>query len=260
MRILFYGDIVGEVGRNAVHFSVPRLVKKYDVDFVIANAENATHGKGLSENNYNYLVLSGVDCMTLGNHYHAKSQIDDYIDEAEHLVRPLNLLNYEHGLGSAVYDIDGIDIRVTNIMGQAFMKEEVASPYDSLTKLLNESEPSIHIVDFHADSTSEKAIFGYFYDGKVSAVLGTHTHVQTNDAKVLPGGTGFCSDVGMCGDPDGVIGFEKRSVISKIVLGGTGPFQLNPQARMMINAVLLEIDDETFLTTNITLINHIVSE
>ena len=259
MRILFFGDIVGKVGRDAVHLSLPKLVKKYGVDFVIANGENASHGKGLTESNYHFLVESGVDCVTLGNHYHGKSQIDYYIDDADNLVRPLNLKGYALGEGSAVFTVNGLDVRVTNVMGQAFMNEEVEDPIKMMEDLLEETKPCIHIVDFHADSTSEKAIFGHFFDGRVTAVLGTHTHVATNDAHILEGGTAFQSDVGICGDPDGVIGFEKESVINRIVYG-EGRFELNDKARMMINAVLIDVDELTYKATAITPIVSIVEK
>ena len=259
MRILFFGDIVGKVGRDAVHLSLPKLVKKYGVDFVIANGENASHGKGLTESNYHFLVESGVDCVTLGNHYHSKSQIDYYIDDADYLVRPINLKNYALGEGSAVFTVNGMDVRVTNVMGQAFMNEEVEDPIKTMEEFLETAKPCIHIVDFHADSTSEKAIFGHFFDGRVTAVLGTHTHVATNDCHILEGGTAFQTDVGMCGDPDGVIGFEKESVINRIVYG-EGRFELNDKARMMINAVLIDVDELTYKATAITPIVSIVEK
>ena len=259
MRILFFGDIVGKVGRDAVHLSLPKLVKKYGVDFVIANGENASHGKGLTESNYHFLIESGVDCVTLGNHYHSKSQIDYYIDDADYLVRPINLKNYALGEGSAVFTVNGMDVRVTNVMGQAFMNEEVEDPIKTMEEFLETTKPCIHIVDVHADSTSEKAIFGHFFDGRVTAVLGTHTHVATNDCHILEGGTAFQSDVGMCGDPDGVIGFEKESVTNRIVYG-EGRFELNDKARMMINAVLIDVDELTYKATAITPIVSIVEK
>jgi metallophosphoesterase (TIGR00282 family) len=249
------------VGRNAVHLSLPRLVEKYHIDFVIANGENATHGKGLSENNYRFLIDSGVDCVTLGNHWRSKQEIDEYLDDAEALVRPLNILNYSHGSGSLAFDVDGTEVRVTNLLGVYSMQEVVQPPVEAMDALLKENtEPCIHIVDYHADSTSEKAIFGYLYDGKVSAVLGTHTHVQTNDAKILEGGTAFISDVGMCGDGTGVIGFEKRSVIDKIVYSGKGIFQINDKAPMMINAVVLDIDEESLKCRSIEKVNFSFEE
>jgi 2',3'-cyclic-nucleotide 2'-phosphodiesterase len=261
VRILFYGDIVGKVGRNAVHLSLPNLVKKYQVDFVIANGENSTHGKGLSERDYRFLVDSGVDCVTLGNHWHNREEIDEYIDDADRLVRPLNILNYHHGVGSAVFDVDGTPVRVTNALGVFAMNETVAAPVPAIEDLLKDDhEPGIHIVDYHADSTSEKAIFAYVFDGRVSAVIGTHTHVQSNDARILPNGTGYITDVGMCGDAGGIIGFEKRSVINKMVYGEKGSFGLDEHAPMMINAVLMDFDEMTYKCTAIKMINEVVSE
>lgn len=249
------------MGRKAVHLSLPKLCEKYGIDFVIANGENATHGKGLSENNYKEILSSGVDVVTLGNHWHSRQEVDEYLDDAEQLVRPLNLLNYHHGVGSASYEVDGIEVRVTNLLGVFAMEEVVRSPFEAMEELLKENpEPCIHIVDYHADSTSEKAIFGYVFAGRVSAVLGTHTHVQTNDAKILEGGTAFESDVGMCGDAHGVIGFEKKSVISKIVYGEKGNFALDDHADMMVNAVVMDFDETTLKCRSIEKVNEIVQE
>lgn len=236
---------MGQVGRNAIKHNAEKLVKKYQVDFVIANGENATHGKGLIEKHYNELIDAGVDCITLGNHYLSKDRINDYINEATNLVRPLNLLNNFGGVGSQTFIVNGITVRVTNVLGTAFMKEEVSSPYAALKELIdkNENEDSIHIVDFHAEATGEKACFGYAFDGLVSAVIGTHTHVQTNDAKILPNGTAFITDAGMCGAANGVLGFEKNSVINKTLFGSTNRFDLDTSDVEMINAVILEIDE-----------------
>ena len=247
MKILFFGDIVGQVGRNAIKHNVEKLVKKYQVDFVIANGENATHGKGLIEKHYIELLNAGVDCITLGNHYLSKDRINDYIDEADALIRPLNLLSKFGGEGSRVFECKGSLIRVTNVLGTAFMKEEVVTPYASLKELIDsiQDEDSIHIVDFHAEATGEKACFGYAFDGLVSAVLGTHTHVQTNDAKILPNGTAFMSDIGMCGAANGVLGFEKNSVMNKTLFGNTARFELDTADEEMINAVVLNIDETT---------------
>ena len=247
MKILFFGDIVGQVGCKAIKHNIEKLVKKYQVDFVIANGENATHGKGLIEKHYHELIDAGIDCITLGNHYFSKDRITQYIDEADKLVRPLNLLRNFGGQGSALFDVNGVNIRVTNILGTAFMKEEVTTPYVSMKELLDqiEGEDSIHIVDFHAEATGEKACFGYVLDGVVSAVLGTHTHVQTNDARILPNGTAFISDIGMCGAANGVLGFDKNTVINKTIFGSDERFDLDTKDEEMINAVVMNIDDET---------------
>ena len=246
MKILFFGDVVGIVGRNAIKHNVEKLVKKYQVDFVIANGENVTHGKGLIEKHYYELLDAGVDCVTLGNHYLSKDRILDYIEDADALVRPLNLLKDFGGEGSRVFDVNGVKVRVTNILGTAFMKEESSNPYLTLKELIDSlDEDSIHIVDFHAEATGEKMCFGYAFDGKVSAVLGTHTHVQTNDAKILPEGTAFMTDVGMCGAANGVLGFEKSTVINKTLFGNPTRFDIDKNDTEMINAVVMEIDEVT---------------
>lgn len=247
MKILFFGDIVGQTGRNAVKHNIERLVKKYQVDFVIANGENATHGKGLIEKHYNELIDAGVNCITLGNHYLSKDQILDYIDDAECLIRPFNVSKRIGGVGSKVFEVNGVKIRVTNILGTAFMKEEVSSPYYALKSLIDSlgDEDSIHVVDFHAEATGEKMCFGYAFDGLVSAVFGTHTHVQTNDAKILEKGTAFISDIGMCGAANGVLGFDKETVMAKTLFGQSVRFDLDPQDQEMVNAVVFDVDDVT---------------
>ncbi len=253
MRVLFFGDIVGELGRSALGRALPILRRKYRPDFVIANGENVSHGKGLNESHYRYLVDLGIDCITLGNHYHDKVAIDDYIDDADNLVRPLNAKGYTHGVGSALFEVNGVLLRVTNLLGTAFMNEDVDSPIDSMETLLSQEEEScIHVVDYHAESTSEKQIFAYYFDGRVSAVLGTHTHVQTNDMHVLPGGTAYGSDVGMVGEFDSVIGFEKQSVIDKIVFGEKKPFDLVKHGTAIVCGAVLDFDEETYACLNIT--------
>ena len=252
MKILFIGDIVGKVGRRMIKEKLPYFIKKYDIDFVIANGENATHGKGLIRHHYEEIIDSGVDVITLGNHYDSKSEITKYIGGADRLVRPLNLRNNFPGDGSAVYDVDGILVRVTNLLGSAFMKEEVNSPYLSLLELLEMEEPAqIHIIDFHAEATGEKQSFAYALDGKVTAVLGTHTHVQTNDAKVLENGTAFISDVGMTGYNDGVLGFEKESVIKANIYGEKSKYTPPEDGRGLFSAVVLDVDENTGLANDI---------
>ena len=245
MKILFFGDIVGRVGRQAVKQFLPKLVEKYHIDFVIANGENATHGKGLIEKHYNELIDAGIDCLTLGNHYMSKDSILNYIDDATALVRPLNLSKRIGGEGSILFDVGGTKIRVTNILGTAFMKEEVSSPYFSFKQLIDSlgDEDAINIVDYHGEATSEKVCFAYAFDGQVSAVLGTHTHVQTNDARILTNGTAFICDVGMCGAFDSVLGFEKHSVINKTLYGNSERFTIDENAIPMVNGVVLDIDE-----------------
>lgn len=247
MKILFIGDIVGRVGRRMVKEYLPNIVDKYNIDFVIANGENASHGKGLLRHHYFELIESGVDVITLGNHYDSKKDIRGYIDRVDRLIRPLNLLNEYPGEGSAVYDVNGVSIRVTNLLGSAFMKEEVNNPYYSLLDYLSnqEEKEDIHIVDFHAEATGEKICFAYAFDGKVSAVIGTHTHVQTRDARILAEGTGFISDVGMTGLYDGALGFDKDSVVNKLMYGNQSKFSIPEEGRGLFSAVVLNIDERT---------------
>ena len=244
--------MVGRVGRRMLKERIPHYVEKYDIDFVIANGENASHGKGLTRNQYFELVDAGVDAITLGNHYMSKSDILRYINQVDRLVRPYNLLKEFPGEGSVVFEVNDVSVRVTNILGSAFMNEEVNAPYYSILNLLAEEEPStIHIIDFHAEATGEKQSLAFALDGKVSAVLGTHTHVQTNDAHVLPNGTAFISDVGMTGFADGVLGCTKETVVEKIIYGKQSKFQTPDEGRGVFSAVVLDIDDITGLANQI---------
>ena len=244
--------MVGRVGRRMLKERIPYYVEKYDIDFVIANGENASHGKGLTRNQYFELVDAGGDAVTLGNHYMSKSDIIRYINQVDRLVRPYNLLKEFPGEGSVVFEVNNVSVRVTNILGSAFMNEEVNAPYYSILNLLAEEEPAtIHIIDFHAEATGEKQSLAFALDGKVSAILGTHTHVQTNDAHVLPNGTAFISDVGMTGFADGVLGCTKETVVEKIIYGKQSKFQTPDEGRGVFSAVVIDIDDITGLANQI---------
>ena len=231
---------------------LPYFVDKYEIDFVIANGENVTHGKGLIKKHYDELIDAGVDVITLGNHYNSKNEITKYLDRVDRLVRPINLRNSYPGDGSALFDLDGITVRVTNILGSVFINEEVNAPYLAMLELLETEEPAtIHIVDFHGEATGEKQSFAYAFDGKVSAVLGTHTHVQTNDYQILENGTAFISDVGMTGFKDGILGFEKNSVVKTIMYGQKSKFEPPEEGKGIFSAVVVDIDDITGLAKQI---------
>ena len=261
MKILFIGDIVGRIGRRVIRDHLQTFVDKYHIDFVIANGENVTHGKGLLRHHYLELVDDGVDAITLGNHYLSKSDIVRYIDNVDRLVRPYNLLKEFPGEGSVLFEVNGVSVRVTNILGSAFMDEEVNAPYYSILTILSEEEPAtVHIVDYHAEATGEKQALAFALDGKVTAVLGTHTHVQTNDAHILPNGTAFISDVGMTGYADGVLGSTKETVVNKLIYGQQSKFQTPDEGRGIFSAVVIEIDDMTGLATNIFPIYYLENE
>lgn len=248
MRILFFGDVVGEIGLRAIERDLSTLKKKLDADFVIVNGENTCKGSGLTYKEYEAFVNAGVDCITLGNHWHGRDQIDDYIQEADHLVRPLNLKGFVRGEGSSIFYSNGVFIQVTNILGQAFMKEAVDDPIESFESLLDETDPSeaclIHFVDFHADSTSEKKIFVEKFAGRVSAVIGTHTHVQTADETII-NGTGYLTDCGYCGAANSIIGYTPSSVLSVLVDKEPGKFKVDIEGPVELDCVLIEIDENT---------------
>ncbi len=243
INILFFGDIVGKLGREMIKKYLPDLKKQYQVDLVIVNGENATHGKGLIEKHYHELLSYGVDVITLGNHYNSKIDIYHFIDAADRLVKPLNLLDTIGGKIAFFQEVKGIKIGVLNVLGTVFMKNEVKNPYLATKEIVDANSDALIVVDFHAEATSEKICFGYVFDGKVAAVIGTHTHVQTNDAKILKEGTAFISDVGMCGAANGVLGFERNSVVQKTIFGNTSRFLLDENDNGQINACIIQIDE-----------------
>ncbi|MDY0214859.1 MAG: TIGR00282 family metallophosphoesterase [Bacilli bacterium] len=254
IKILFIGDIVGKAGRETLAHFLPSLKEEHDFDLVIANGENVTHGRGLNKRHYLELMNLGVDVITLGNHFDDREELRSYIEKYDNIARPLNLIANYPGKGSVVVTTKkGDKVRVTNILGQAFMKEVITSPLLAL-KLVNlDSEPMIHIVDYHAEATAEKMTIAWEFDGTISALLGTHTHVQTVDARLLHKGTAYISDVGMTGAYDGVIGAERNSVIQKVWFDKKSPFNYdNEDVNHQFSAVILEIDKETFKTKKIT--------
>lgn len=252
MKILFLGDIVGKAGRKMVEKYLPGLKSKYQIDFVIANGENATHGKGLIEHHYQQLLNAGVDCVTLGNHYASKSEIEEYIEGADALIRPYNIKKEFPGAGTVLFEVGETRVRITNLLGRIFMIEEVENPLQALNEILENEEPSdIHIVDFHAETTSEKEALGWAMDGKVSAILGTHTHVQTHDERILPLGTGYISDVGMCGPNQGILGASKEKMIQRIFYDTPTRYEIENEKGSILSFVVLDIDEELGTTRSI---------
>lgn len=246
MNILFIGDIVGKVGRKALKKNLSFVKDKYEIDFVIANGENISNGRGINENHYNFLVNEGVDCITLGNHYKDRDEIENYIDFADEIVRPLNIINDFPGEGSKVFDCDGVLIRVTNLLGNAFSKFEVKDPYQEIMKIIENDESDIHIVDFHAEATGEKKALAYSLKELVSAVIGTHTHVQTRDSQILNTGVFYITDVGMCGSYNSVLGDEINSVVEKVIFHNTtSRFKLLEDDDSIFSAVVLKFDEIT---------------
>jgi len=246
MHILFVGDVVGSIGRAMLAKHLPLLKDKYQLDFIIVNGENASHGKGLIRKHYQELLDAGADVITLGNHYNAKSEIRDYIGDTISLIRPINLKTSYPGVGTSVYQQNQLSIRVTNVLGQAFMNEEVDNPFDAIDSILKTFKPTdLHIIDFHAEATGEKYAMGYAFDGKVTAVLGTHTHVQTNDARLLTQGTAYITDVGMTGPDHGILGVKKENIIKRLWQQEKTVYELDEDGYAVMGAVVMHVNDMT---------------
>ena len=251
MNILFIGDIVSKPGRKAILDHLPSLRQTYAIDFVIANGENAAHGKGISPRIYQQLVELGIDAITMGNHFLSKTLPPHFYEAADKMVRPYNIHPSTAGKGSRVFACKGHAIRVTNLLGRAYMDElEPTNPFTALDDLLANQEPMIHIVDFHGEATGEKNAFCWNYDGRVTAIIGTHTHVQTADERVFPKGTAFISDVGMTGPYNGVIGAEIDLMIERAKNNTGGRYDV-AQGEGQLNAVVITVDENTKKATNI---------
>src|SRR5699024_689122 len=200
MRILFIGDIVGKVGREAINTYLPKLKQTYRPTVTIVNAEHAEHGKGLTEKIYKELIREGFDFMTKRNHTYGQRQIYDFIENANRMVRPANFPDEAPGVGMRFIQINEMKLAIINLQGRAFM-QDIDYPIIKADVLIAEAqrETDYIFVDFHAETTSEKNAMGWYLDNRVSAVVGTHTHIQTSDERILPGGTGYITDVGMTG-------------------------------------------------------------
>ena len=241
MKILFIGDIFGNVGRDMIETYLAKIKAKYQIDFIIANAENTTHGKGLSKKHYDELLNNGINCLTMGNHTFDRPDIVDWIEYANFLVRPANYAKYSPGVGSRVFEFNDKKIQVTNILGRVFYNGIINHPVEVLEEIVSASNADIHIVDIHADATAEKICLGYEFDGQVSAVLGTHTHVQTADERILDKGTAYISDVGMCGPFNQCIGMDKKNVVYRMKTGLPANFEPGNHPGIL-NAVVIDFD------------------
>lgn len=213
-RILFLGDIVGRPGRKTVVSEIPRLLSEYDPTFVIANGENAAAGIGITPEIADELFHGGVDAITLGNHAFKKKEIFSYLEEGRAIVRPANALSTAPGRGSCYVTVNGIKLLVVNLCGRVYM-DLYNDPFEKIDQILTEAKTPHVIVDFHAEATSEKLAMGYYLDSRVTAVLGTHTHVPTADERILPGGTAFQTDVGMCGPEPSILGMETMAAVQR---------------------------------------------
>lgn len=243
MKILFFGDIVGRPGREAVLENINMLRRRYGADVVIANCENAAGGFGISREHAETLLRAGVDVFTTGNHVWSKKEIISLFDEIP-IVRPHNLPSSDPGTGILVYTTDkGEKIAVINLLGRLYMDMPAESPFETLDKLLETVDTPHIFVDFHAEATSEKKALGYYADGRVSAVIGTHTHVQTADECILPEGTAYLTDAGMCGAVDSILGAAVPIAVARFTSSVRRGFEV-ARGRHMASGVFIETNEK----------------
>jgi metallophosphoesterase (TIGR00282 family) len=261
MRLLFIGDIVGRPGRELVQRGTAELIRYHQIDFVIANAENAAAGSGITRELGEQILGSGVDVMTSGNHIWSKREAIDYIGIEPRLLRPANYPAGVPGNGSYLArTADGRSVGVINVMGRVFMAnldDPFAVVLEEISRLRDRAR--VIFVDFHAEATSEKIAMGWHLDGKVTAVVGTHTHVQTADERILPGGTAYLTDAGMTGPHDSIIGVEVAPALQRFLNGMPSKFE-TATANPRLNGVIVEADDQTGRATDIERVSYSMDE
>lgn len=240
MIVLFFADVVGKPGRELLVQKLPELRADYRADAVIANGENLTDGTGLKPAHAEMLFEAGVDVITTGNHVWRQREIYSYLDQEPRVIRPFNFLESNPGRGLTVIDTPAGRLAVLNLLGSLYLYP-ARSPFEVVNLALEQLQGIRNIVvDFHAEATSEKVALGWYLDGRVSAVIGTHTHIRTADARVLPGGTAYITDAGMCGARDSVIGVKKELVIERLVTQLPVRFEVAEQD-VWLEGVVLEI-------------------
>ncbi len=261
MRILFLGDVMGRAGRKAIIEMLPRLRKDWRLDFVVVNGENATGGMGLSGDHAKILLEAGADCVTLGDHAFDQKDMLRFIEGEPRVLRPLNFAKNAPGRGHRVFsDLRGRKVLVAQVLGQVFMKRAFDDPFSAVDEVLR-AHPlggavQAVIVDVHCEATSEKMGMGHYCDGRASMVVGTHTHVPTGDAQILPGGTAFQADAGMCGDYLSVIGMDKDEPMRRFVTGMSKTRFSPAQGAATLSGLFVETDDKTGRATTVRMIRQ----
>lgn len=251
MNILFVGDVVGQ--RSAEHLvkQLPKLKRQYSVDMTVVNGENSADGNGITPYSAN-ILLEAADVITTGNHCFRRREMNDMFEENASIIRPANFGDTV-GRGYTVFDMGKTRAAVVNLIGMAYM-ENCDNPFQYADAILKEIDTPVIVVDFHAEATSEKKAMGYYLAGKVSAVIGTHTHVQTADEQILEGYTGYITDVGFTGARDSVLGIDKEVIIARLTTYYPQK-HIYPDGDIMINAVLIGIDEKSGRCTGIERIN-----
>lgn len=251
MKVLAVGDIVGEAGVRKLKGILPDLKKSDEIDFVVTNGENAAGGMGLLERNFKDLLEAGTDVVTMGNHTWGKKDIFKFIDHSQ-LLRPANYPKGVVGKGLGIYECKGKKIAVMNLMGRVDLNILTENPFIMAKEMIDELQGKVDIIfiDFHAEATAEKIAMGRFLDGKITALWGTHTHVQTADEQILPNGTAYITDLGMTGPKDSVIGMDISASLKRFETTLPEKYKL-AEGECILNAVEFEIDDETNKVTEV---------
>ncbi|RYH01845.1 YmdB family metallophosphoesterase [Salipiger sp. IMCC34102] len=261
MKILFLGDVMGRAGRTAITDHLPRLRTEWRLDFVVVNGENATNGAGLSPDHAKLILEAGADAVTLGDHAFDQRDMMAFIEREPRILRPLNFSKSAPGAGARVYtDGRGRKVLVAQALGQVFMKRPFDDPFSALDGVLKQypmgGQVAASLVDIHCEATSEKMAVGHYCDGRASVVVGTHTHVPTADAMILPGGTAYQSDAGMCGDYQSVIGMEKDEPLNRFITGmPRGRFQ-PAGGEATLSGLYVETDDRSGKATRIEMVRQ----
>ena len=245
MKVLFIGDIVGKPGRRAVRKLLPGIINRFKTDLVIANGENAAGGFGITQKVAEELFGYGISVLTSGNHIWDKKEALGLLDKEDRIIRPLNYPPGVPGRGSLLYRLNGLNIAILNASGRVFMPP-LDCPFRRTDEELERigSEARVILIDFHAEATSEKIAFGHYLDGRVSAIIGSHTHVQTADEQVLPGGTAYITDVGMTGPAYSVIGVDKDQIIDKFLRQIPKKYN-TAKGKSILSGVIIDIDEGT---------------
>jgi putative metallophosphoesterase len=255
MKLLLIGDIFGISGRKMIGDYLPELRTNYGLNFIIANGENIAHGNGITNNYYKFLLEQHVNVVTLGNHTFANHDIFNFIDDAKNLIRPLNMPENVPGKGYVTMKYNQLVITVFQVMGRTFMSTALDCPFQKTEQLLNSIKSDIYICDFHGEATSEKIAFANYFDGRIHIIVGTHTHVQTNDAHFLPKGTLYMTDLGMTGPLDGVIGVHPEPIIKRFLTGLPVRHIPMESGRNQFNGLIVEINESTHKVTNYDIVN-----
>ncbi|WP_435310147.1 TIGR00282 family metallophosphoesterase [Primorskyibacter sedentarius] len=259
MRTLFLGDVMGRAGRVAIRDGLRPLQEELRADFTVVNGENASHGMGLTAEHAKLLLDAGADCVTLGDHAFDQKDMLRFIDTESRILRPLNFAKVAPGRGHRLFtDRRGRKVLVLQVLGQVFMKRAFDDPFSAVDEILRKhplgGQAQMILVDMHCEATSEKMGMGHYCDGRASLVVGTHTHVPTADAQILPGGTGYLTDAGMCGDYNSVIGMEKAEPMRRFVTGMAKERFQPAGGEATLSGVLVETDDRTGRATSIRMV------